>query len=236
MDLPRRHTMIRTGLTDVPLNDYALDILKVAEWFISDENYKSVQLGCRNKLTEHDKQYYTGEQYRDKIIGMGENHDGFPEIICAHSFGLTGLKFSNNEDLESVAEEVNDRLQTTIQNIAVNLCVRRNALFAIYPPGGYISWHNNANASAYNIIFTWSETGEGFFEYWDPVSKSSIVIPDVQGWQCKAGYFGSYDQDPKTWCYHTAGTDCLRMTIAFTLSKDEMALGIQDMIIEDISA
>jgi len=228
--------MIRIGLTDIPLNDYALEILEESEWFVTDENYKRVQLGCRNKLTKQDQNYYTSEEYRNRIMSMGQNHDGFPEIICAHSFGLTGLKFADNEDLVNIAEEINEKLQNTIQNLAVSLCMKRNALFAVYPPGGYISWHNNANASAYNIIFTWSETGDGFFQYWDPDQKSTIIIPDVKGWQCKAGYFGSYDQDPRTWCYHSAKTECLRMTIAFTLSKDEIALVLQDMIIEDISS
>lgn len=227
--------MIRIGLSDIPLNDYALEILEEAEWFIKDDNYKLVQLGCRNKLTQKDQTYYVSEEYRKRIMDMGQNHNGFPEIICAHSFGLTGLKFADNKDLVNIAEKVNEKLQTTIQNLAVNFCMKRNALFAVYPPGGYISWHNNANASAYNIIFTWSETGDGLFQYWDPDQKCTIVIPDVKGWQCKAGYFGSYDQDPRTWCYHSAKTDCLRMTIAFTLSKDEIALGLQDMIIEDIS-
>ena len=48
----------------------------------------------------------------------------------------------------------------------------------MYPPGGYISWHNNANASAYNLIFTWSETGDGYFKYIDGETKEEIVIKD----------------------------------------------------------
>ena len=45
----------------------------------------------------------------------------------------------------------------------------------MYPPGGYISWHNNANASAYNLVFTWSESGNGYFKYIDGETKKEIV-------------------------------------------------------------
>ena len=226
--------MIRIGLKDVPLNDYALDILKGAEWFIQDEHYKAVVLSCESFLNHSDE--YISDQYLQKIMDMGDKHDGFPEIICAHSFVSKNIKFVDCDDIAERAEEINKNLQETIGGLVTNLCMRRNALFAVYPPGGFISWHNNANASAYNIIFTWSETGDGYFKYWDPDKKEIIIIPDVKGWQCKAGYFGSYDQDSRTLCYHAAENNCLRMTIAFTLSKDEMALGLQDMIIEDISS
>ena len=64
------------------------------------------------------------------------------------------------------------------------------------------------------------------------------IIPDVKGWQCKAGYFGAYVDGPEKIVYHAArnGTSGLRMTIAFTLDRSEMSLGLQDWIIEDIHA
>ena len=72
------------------------------------------------------------------------------------------------------------------QDLIEWLGVRHNALTAIYPPGGYISWHNNANASAYNLIFTWSESANGQFNYVDPSTKEVVVMRDVEGWQCKS--------------------------------------------------
>ena len=67
-----------------------------------------------------------------------------------------------------------------------------SALSTLYPPDGFIGWHNNANAAAFNLIFTWSEKGDGWFKYIEPTSKEVITISDVQGWQLKAGYFGAY--------------------------------------------
>ena len=48
-------------------------------------------------------------------------------------------------------------------------------------PSKDISWHNNANASAYNFIFTWSEHGDGYFDYVDTSTGEVVRIPDVKG-------------------------------------------------------
>jgi len=227
--------MIRTGLRDIPLNDYALGILEEAEWFVQNENYKKVRLTCERNLNQRDADHFTGEKYFQQIKSMGTAHDGFPEVIVAHSFGENNIRFADNTDSQVVGGEINKYLMGTIEKLAKTFCLRKNALFAIYPPGGYISWHNNANAPAYNFIFTWSETGDGWFKYWDTEKQEIITIPDKKGWQCKAGYFGAYAQPKETLCYHAARTDCLRMTVAFTLSMDEVSIGLQDGIIEDIT-
>ena len=65
------------------------------------------------------------------------------------------------------------------------LCVRNNALAVLYRKSGYISWHNNANASAYNFIFTWSETGEGCFKYVDGMTGETVIVQDKPGGNVK---------------------------------------------------
>ena len=46
----------------------------------------------------------------------------------------------------------------------------------------------------YNLVFTWSETGDGQFQYMDTKTGETVVMKDRKGWQCKAGYFGSYGE------------------------------------------
>ena len=225
--------MIRTGLKDIPLNDWALDVLKPSEWFIQDENYKCVVLGGKEKLGDADR--WTGDEYLKEVMGQGTNHGGFPDHIASYSFGYQNMKMEPGYDITKFNKAA-DKLQEVNQNIIKTLCLRRNALFAVYPPGGYISWHNNANAPAYNLIFTWSETGDGWFKYRDMKEQRIVKFEDKPGWQCKGGYFGPYAQHRDTLCYHAARTDCLRMTIAYTFNMDEMSIGIQDDVIEDISA
>ncbi len=224
--------MPRVGLKDIPLNDYALSILKDAEWFVEDENYKAVKLQCEKHLGEGDK--FTNDEYMYHIMEMGNKHDGFPEIILGHSFSTNNLRFVGNDP--TMPEKINSKLLEVIEKLAIEFTLKKNALFCVYPESGFISWHNNANAPAYNFIFTWSETGDGWFKWYNQETKEVVTVHDKAGWQCKAGYFGPYEGPSNALCYHAAHTNCLRMTIAFTLSMGEVSMGLQDWIIEDISA
>ena len=216
-------------MRDIPLNDYALSHLRDAEWFVEQDRYKLTKMQCANFWEQ--KEEMLSERYLKEVIDKRQEHDGFPDAVCGHSF-TNNLQFS---DPAAVVEnyEIGSKIQDFMTNICINIGVKRNALFSVYPPGGFITWHNNANAPAYNFIFTWSETGDGWFKFWDINKQEIVTIPDKKGWQCKAGYFGSY-KEPDKLCYHAASTECLRMTIAFTLSQGEMSLNWQDDIIEDI--
>lgn len=219
-------------MKDIPLNKNCIDVLNEALWF--KDNYKKV---VGKKLDLIDKaDYYTGEEYFEKIKSLGDKHNGFPEILVGYSFGSSALQFDKqNPEYDFDVGEVTYRQRELLTKIQTLYNLKRNALFSIYPPGGYISWHNNANASAYNFIFTWSETGDGYWQHWDMEKQKHVIIPDVVGWQCKAGYFGSYSDGESKLVYHTARTNCLRMTIAFVLDRSDMSIGMQDWIIEDIS-
>ncbi len=42
----------RFGLYDIPLNNWALNVLKPAEWFITDNNYQYMHPTAVNKKTK----------------------------------------------------------------------------------------------------------------------------------------------------------------------------------------
>lgn len=195
------------------------DILKVLEelkdlWHTDIERFKE-NLMLPN--FPHSREHYISEKYRDQIIQMGKAHNGYPEALLGYNLRdiLT--------DTKGVRRPVNDsimyynkrfiELNEKLQNL---LATRHNALCAIYPPGGYIAWHNNANAASYNIIITWSETGDGYWKHIDPHTKKEVLVKDVPGWQAKAFYFGSYNDHPNDLVYHVASTDCWRMTVSYT--------------------
>ena len=220
-------------MRDIPLNDYCINILNDALWFAKEENYKKV-VGKKLDLFEK-ADFYTGLEHFEEIKSSGTKHSGFPHIVVGYSFGNSMLQFDKeNPKYESNIEEITYRQKEFLTKIQTTFNLKRNALFTIYPPGGYISWHNNANASAYNFVFTWSETGDGYWQHYDQQTKEHVVIPDVKGWQCKAGYFGSYSDGEDRLVYHTARTNCLRMTVAFVLDRSEMSVGMQNWVIEDI--
>jgi hypothetical protein len=174
---------------------------------------KSMHLSCNDAERED----YISKEYCNKIINMGNLHGGFPEKLKGYSLKESDrhrsqLKADSDFIISKKYIDLNSKLQ-------ILLGTNHNALCNVYPPGGFISWHNNANASAYNLIFTWSETGDGYWKHIDPITKEEVLVPDVQGWQCKAFYFGAYEDGPENLVYHMASTDCWRMTISYVFDR-----------------
>jgi len=198
-------------------NTEVLDSLNEYKDFIMNNNIeKYLHLQCYDKKKYID--YYTGPDYLKKILSQGENHQGLPEAILSYT-GLIpakpGEKKINKTSMEQAFTNASLKLNSNLMEI---LAAKTNTLNTVYPPGGFISWHNNANASGYNILFSWSENGKGSFSYWDLKTQKIVTIPDVPGWQCKMGYFGSYD-DPETLCYHSAKTECWRISVAYVFNE-----------------
>ena len=219
-------------MKNVPIkNKDTLDLLSEFEWFV-DENV------C-NSIVKDEKSWnvlrydFCSDDYLRAILNQGKKHSGFPAKVKGYGFNGVSLEFKDPES--EIAKKIIDRYNETIVEFSTSLMLRHNALFTVYPPGGFISWHNNANASAYNFIFTWSENGDGYWQHYDYEKKKIIKIPDKKGWNCKAGYFGSYNEPKNNLVYHMASTDCWRMTVAFVLDRSDMSKGIQEQIIEELS-
>lgn len=213
-------------------NSHVIKILnEISEYFTQKEIYKMFRSPPDYEYLKWDK--FTSESYLKMIMSQGKNHHGYPEITAGHvvSYQKGWKIFECDIPTGKIITKKYGELNCNLTNY---LALKNNALWTIYPPGGYISWHNNANAAAYNFIFTWSETGEGWFKYLDGKTNEIVTIEDKPGWQCKAGYFGSYDDPLEKLCYHSAYTDCLRMTVAYTLNTSDMARKWQDEIIEEL--
>tara|TARA_R110001632_G_scaffold93613_2_gene199227 strand:- start:1164 stop:1832 length:669 start_codon:yes stop_codon:yes gene_type:complete len=161
--------------------------------------------------TDKDSKNWLSDDYMNEIISMGNRHDGFPKVLK----GFSGLK---HESDDTAGKVIKDASRTLNSKLIEFLSCRNSALNACYPPGGFISWHNNANAPGYNIIITWSETGEGWFDYWDVEKQERVRVQDKPGWQAKMTYFGPYE-NPDKLCYHAAYTDCYRITVAFVFAE-----------------
>ena len=166
---------------------------------------------------------WISDEYMHNVIGMGREHDGFPRVLK----GFSGLKHEDDSTHGKIIKDASRVLNTKLIEF---LSCKNNALNACYPPGGFISWHNNANAPGYNIIITYSETGDGWFDYWDIEKKERIRVQDKPGWQAKMTYFGPYDSPDKL-CYHAAYTDCYRITVAFVFAEAD---NFWQEVIEDL--
>lgn len=174
---------------------------------------------------EENAEDWVSDEYMYEIIKMGESHDGFPKTLK----GFSGLKHEGGH-LAEKGSTIKDASKILNSKLLEFTSARNNALNACYPPGGFISWHNNANAAGYNIIITYSETGDGWFDYYDLKKKERVRIQDKPGWQAKMTYFGSYDY-PDQICYHAAYTDCYRITVAFVFAEAD---SFWEEVIEDL--
>jgi len=190
----------------------------------SGEMDKDLQLNAK----DHTRDRWLADDYMHRIIDRNRQHEGFPESMQSYH----GLMPNSNSGYKDSFKDYRDMSNRLNMEMMTELSARTNTLVTVYPPGGWISWHNNANAAGYNVIFSWSENGDGWFDYWDVDKKERVRIPDHSGWQCKMTYFGSYDEPDKL-CYHAASTDCLRISVAYVWGRDE-AHNLWEDIIEDI--
>lgn len=156
--------------------------------------------------------HYTSEEEMNRIVMMGHDHLGAAENSVCHPIKKEFYEGTHPEEYAKTWSQLDEKMKT-------ELGLETSALSTLYPPDGFIGWHNNANAAAFNLIFTWSESGDGWFKYIEPTSKEVITIPDVKGWQLKAGYFGAYGSGNVV--YHAARTNCYRMTLSYVLGHSE---------------
>jgi hypothetical protein len=125
-------------------------------------------------------------------------------------------------------------------DFASEIGAHTSALLSYYPKGGFVGWHTNYDATAYQVLFTWSKSGNGYFKYYDKEKDEIVTIQDKPGWQCRHYYFGPEDE-PHNHCWHAAYAGEDRITLAYKFvgggennPKDAQARALRDMLIEEI--
>jgi hypothetical protein len=103
----------------------------------------------------------------------------------------------------------------------------QKVLGVIYPASGYMSWHTNSDDFGHNVLLTWSENGNGFFRYQDPITKEIVTMQDKPGWNCKVGYFGKHTEPDKLF-WHCCSTDELRISLAWIFPTAEVASSFEN--------
>jgi len=203
------------------LNEELLDILNgYSDWFFNLDHLR-IKLDGKPDIDE----YYIGEKYLELMKTYDKNSkegEGFPMITYGTNCELPRI----------MPNEYVDTFQDYRHKLVEYLGARNSAVAMWYPKNGYMSWHNNANASGYNILISYNKTGDGWFRYQDPTTKEIVTLQDRPGWAVKVGYFGSFDEPDKIFwhCAKTFNED--RLTFGFVLPHLEM----WEMMIEDIRA
>ena len=212
-------------LVDIKNEEVLAIITEYSDWFFNQD------LTDLDEISKHEGRHqgYTletgcGLDHLEEIVSKDGQHIGYPEKTIS-------------VDIAS-EDRVSSEHKKKCRDMATTLCsylgARNQAVNVYYPAGGFMGWHNNWNASGYNIILSYSKEGNGFFRYRDPITKEIVNMKDSPGWTCKVGYFGK-GREPDKVVYHCAGSHEPRLTLGFVIPHLEMW---QDMIadISDISA
>lgn len=151
-----------------------------------------------------DTTFAVSDEYLREMKSRKDNV-GYPEETYGVDFRI--VENYNTHHFQERVMKLDNQLMTFTGS-------SNSALKMYYPPGGYIGWHNNANAPGYNILFTYSETGEGDFRYIHPLTGELILLPDKRGWSCKVGYYDVVEGRP---LWHAAWTNCNRLNWAYII-------------------
>lgn len=181
-------------------DDLTQSLYDFSDWFFQQDLEHLVRLRPKKLET----QYAVSDSYLDQMRSKKDNV-GFPEETYGADFRDVEVYDTNH---------FYDRVKRLDNELMQFVGSRNNALKMYYPPGGYIGWHNNANAPGYNILFTYSETGEGDFRYIHPQTNETIIMPDKKGWSCKVGYYDAIGGQP---LWHAAWTNCNRLNWAYII-------------------
>jgi hypothetical protein len=202
-----------------------------SDTFFNTEGYHNPKYYMYSSPEDMTKgEYYCGEDYlqaclsRDILVCAPDRH--FAQVIVNMV----------REDREKWV----DYMKRLKYDFAAEIGAHTSALLSYYPPGGFVGWHTNHNASAYQVLFTWSKTGNGYFRYLDNETGEIVTIQDKPGWQARHFYFGP-KEEPENLCWHSAYAGDERLTLAYKFCgygkndpRDQQARDLRDLLIEDI--
>lgn len=171
------------------------------------------------------------EVLRNEYLPTWQDHSGYPSEH--RSTGIHELMNLYPEEYRAYHDYVRFELSQ-------ELGCASNALFSYYPPHGIVGWHTNWNAYSYQVLFTWSENGDGYFTYYDKENDKVIKVQDKPGWNAKTYYFAPIEED-KHHCWHAcyAGNSG-RLTLCYKFtnwggagtSRDKAALDWRNDFVE----
>lgn len=197
------------------ITEEQLEILEQIDVYNKDVISGSIEFTQPPHAIGDDAKYYVSEEHLKSVISLPyENALPDPRLSGLVSVTMDGVTPKHLEWVKKRNSLIND-----LGNI---LSCRQNALSAYYKPKTGINWHHNGDLPGRNLLFTWSETGNGFFRHRD-VDGSIVDIQDKKGWSVKSGLFRrtSSEKFPPSW--HCAWTECHRFTIAYVIYDNDMS-------------
>ena len=178
----------------------------ISDWFNNFDLTNHVNMRGEPDVDE----YYTSQKYFNSIDK--EAHDGFGATFSY------GLDINDSSNVHRLVVEKRIEIDKALKPI---LSTPNSAVKMFYPKGGFMHWHNNHNVPGYNILLSYTQNGNGFFRYKDPLTNDTITMHDEPGWTAKVGYYGSNDEPDKIY-WHCARAYEDRFTLGYVIPHQEM--------------
>ena len=194
-------------------NSKIIQILEEIQKACFDEDYLShlSTLSIEQSLYTH-KHSPVSKNYLDELFAREAIETARAHHTLLYDFSKTWL----NTDFTAITAKKSEEINPLIKKLCLKLNMQANPLAAYYPNKGYIGWHHNGDASGWNVLFTYSQDGDGFLKYRDTETGEIVTLPDPKGWSAKMGYYPSLEEVPKDKLFwHCAYTEKERITIAF---------------------
>lgn len=214
-------------MKSISINGDLLSILEDYSNFFFNRDYSKLE-SYISKNKRYDKikiKEKNDEAVSDQYLETALLGKPYVYAFPLHSWGLELVYDRNYIDDPELIKKCNYTNSKLINFFGA----KDNALQMYYPPGGYIGWHNNCNASGYNIILTCNPKGDGYFKHYDHVNDKYNVFPDEKGWSCKVGYFGTDKEHDKIF-WHCARTQTPRLTFSYIIYDKN----VWDDMVDDI--
>tara|TARA_R110001592_G_scaffold284237_1_gene552571 strand:+ start:449 stop:1120 length:672 start_codon:yes stop_codon:yes gene_type:complete len=193
-----------------------------------NSEYYTPRLKFKPDDADKDGEKYLSEEWLHKNMN-DDNHQGFPMEHCS-------LPMQGSTKDDPLIEEI---YRYSRENFIYELGANSSAVFLFYPPGGFVGWHTNQNNSGYQFIFTYSEKGNGYFQYRDPQTENIIVTKDQPGWRCHYHHFGEAKEDllwHSAFAYEPRITVCVLFRWWDKPQLKDQVLAMKDQLIEEIQS
>ena len=111
----------------------------------------------------------------DILFDLIENSDRFVDY----------QKANNNKKLiyldQSFTKKYNSKFIYFLQKKFLKSSILLSGNF-LYPKNGYMGWHTNADTPYLRCYITYSENGDSYFKYRDPITNEIVTDKDNLGW------------------------------------------------------
>ena len=137
--------------------------------FINEFKTKKIN---NDVLTHPNNEHYCSN---DILLDLIENSDRFDNYH----------KAKDNKKLiyldQSFTKKYNSKFIYFLQKKFLKSSILLSGNF-LYPKNGYMGWHTNADTPYLRCYITYSENGDSYFKYRDPITNEIVTDKDNLGW------------------------------------------------------